>query len=273
MRKTNTVFKNQIIESSDSYKIVMIGAGNVATHVSRHLHSSGHKLQCIYSKSGVSAKTLAAELGVPGTSNREEVPAEADFYFICVPDREVPGIASKFSDTKGIWLHTSGALPMSILQPVSDRYGVLYPLQTLSRSRPLAASQIPCLVEGSAKDVTASIMNLALSVFERVEKVNSEQRLVIHTAAVFTNNFSSHMVHIGRELLAQREVDPQLLNPLLEETFAKIRDLGTVEGRTGPAVRGDQGTMNKHIELLQDHPAWQKLYTFISRDIERTRDR
>ena len=80
------------------------------------------------------------------------------------------------------------------------------------------------------------------------------------------------MVHIARELMAERKVDPGLLNPLLEETFQKIKTVGTVEGRTGPAVRGDRETMNKHIELLKDHPEWEKLYTFISRDIERSRE-
>ena len=80
------------------------------------------------------------------------------------------------------------------------------------------------------------------------------------------------MVHIARQLVAHQKVDPGVLDPLLEETLEKIKALGTVEGRTGPAVRGDHDTMNKHIELLKGHPEWEKLYTFISRDIERSRE-
>ena len=250
----------------------MIGAGNVSTHISRHFLSAGHQISCIYSRTEASAQRLATELGVPGTSDIEDVPVDADFYLLCVPDRAVLEVAEKFRPTRGIWLHTAGALSMDLFQGVFERYGVLYPLQTLSRSRTLEPSQIPCLVEGSSPQVLASVMKLALSVYRNVEEVNSEKRLVIHTAAVFANNFSNHMVHIAKGLIAEQNIDPQMIEPLLQETFEKIRALGTVEGRTGPAIRGDQITMNKHIELLKDHPEWEKLYTFISRDIERSRE-
>jgi hypothetical protein len=63
-----------------------------------------------------------------------------------------------------------------------------------------------------------------------------------------------------------------MLESLLQETFEKIQAVGTMEGRTGPAIRGDMETMNKHRELLKDHPEWEKLYTFISRDITRSRE-
>jgi len=159
---------------------------------------------------------------------------------------------------------------MHLLSAPFRQYGVLYPLQTLSRSRLLEPSKVPCLVEGSSPEVTSLIHRLASTVYDRIEEVDSDKRLLIHIAAVFANNFSNHMVHIARILLEERELDPELLDPLLEETFEKIKSLGTVKGRTGPAVRGDEETMAKHIELLKGHPEWEKLYTFISRDIQRT---
>ena len=269
---TNIASKNQIIESLDSYNIVMIGAGNVSTHISRHFHSAGHHISCIYSRTEAAAQRLASELGVPGISDPEDVPVDADFYMLCLPDLAVLEVAKKFRHTSGIWLHTAGALSMDLLQGVFEKYGVLYPLQTLSRSRPLEPAQVPCLVEGSSPKVLTAVMKLALSVYENVEEVNSEKRLVIHTAAVFANNFSNHMVHIAKGLIAEQKLDPQMLEPLLQETFEKIQAVGTVEGRTGPAIRGDLETMNKHRELLKDHPEWEKLYTFISRDITRSRE-
>ena len=250
----------------------MIGAGNVSTHISRHFHSAGHHINCVYSRTDKSAQQLADELGVPGTSVVEDVPVDADFYILCVPDRVALEVAEKFRHTSGIWLHTAGALSMNLFRGVFKLYGVLYPLQTLSKARSLKASQVPCLVEGSSPQVLASLMKLALSVYRNVEEVNSEKRLVIHTAAVFANNFSNHMVHIAKELITEQNIDPQMIEPLLQETFEKIKALGTVKGRTGPAIRGDQETMNKHIELLKGHPEWEKLYTFISREIQRSRE-
>jgi predicted short-subunit dehydrogenase-like oxidoreductase (DUF2520 family) len=250
----------------------MIGAGNVSTHISRHLHSAGQRISCIYSRTIESARQLAGELGVPGTSSIEEVPGEADFYIAALPDGALYQVAEKFRHTRGIWLHTAGAVPMDIFRGNFDRYGVFYPLQTLSRSRPVEPSMVPILVEGSFAGVTAEIRSLASKAYKRVEEVDSDRRLVIHAAAVFANNFTNQMVHIARQLLAGQNMDPALLDPLVEETFEKILALGTVEGRTGPAVRGDIETMHKHIELLKGHPEWEKIYTFISRDIERFRE-
>ena len=254
------------------YNIVMIGAGNVSTHISRHFHSAGHRISCVYSRTEASARRLAGELGVQGTSRQGDVPSDADFYIIAVPDSVVVETGKQFNHAKGIWIHTAGSLPLDIFHDIFEHYGVLYPLQTLSRSRPIEPSQVPCLVEGSSLQVTASLTKLASSAYNNVMVATSEQRLVIHAAAVFTNNFSNHMVHIARQLLSQHKIDPGMLDPLLQETFEKIREMGTRQGRTGPAVRGDQETMKKHIELLKDHPEWEKLYTFISRDIERSRE-
>ena len=249
----------------------MIGAGNVSAHISRHLYSAGQQISCVYSRTIESARQLADELGVPGTSNLEDVPVEADFYIAALPDSAVYQVAEKFRHTRGIWLHTAGAVPMDIFRETFDRFGVLYPLQTLSRSRSIEPWQVPILLEGSSAEVTAEIRSLASTVYNRVVEVDSDTRLVIHVAAVFANNFTNHMVHIARELLSGQRIDPGILDPMVEETFKKIKALGTVKGRTGPAARGDTGTMNKHIELLKGHPEWEKIYTFISRDIERSR--
>ncbi|MDF1574022.1 MAG: DUF2520 domain-containing protein [Bacteroidales bacterium] len=250
----------------------MMGAGNVSTHISRHFHSAGHRISCIYSRTEESARRLAGELGVPGTSEMEEVPREADFYILAVSDRAVAGLCRKFGHTRGIWLHTAGSLPMNLFQGIFEQYGVLYPLQTLSRSRSLEPARIPCLVEGSSPEVSEKVKKLASSVYQSVEEVDSPKRLVIHAAAVFANNFTNHMVHIARQLIRAQKLDPGLLDPLVKETFEKIIALGALEAQTGPAVRGDRETMNKHIELLKDLPEWQKLYTFMSREIGRSRD-
>ena len=250
----------------------MIGAGNVSTHISRHLHSAGKQISCIYSRTEKSAQKLAGELNVPGTSKMEKVPAEADFYILAVPDREALPVAESFRHTSGTWLHTAGALSIDVFKGIFENYGVLYPLQTLSSDRPLEAAKLPILVEGSSREVADSILKLVSKVYKQVREADSETRLAIHTAAVFANNFSTQMVHMAKQILADRNVDPKVLDPLLEETFEKIIAMGTEDGRTGPAVRGDRETMNKHRELLKGHPEWEKLYTFISREIERSRE-
>jgi len=127
-------------------------------------------------------------------------------------------------------------------------------------------------VEGSSEEVSESIFSLAGLLSTNIQKVDSDSRRIIHLAAVYANNFTNHMVHIGQQILHENELDPKLLDPILKETVRKILDLGAREAQTGPALRNDRETMQKHTELLKQHPEWEKLYTFISRDIGRARD-
>jgi predicted short-subunit dehydrogenase-like oxidoreductase (DUF2520 family) len=77
------------------------------------------------------------------------------------------------------------------------------------------------------------------------------------------------MATIATRLLEENGVEKSLLEPLLRETFQKITETGPAGAQTGPALRGDELTMNRHLELLKGHPEWEKLYTFVSRDIKR----
>ncbi len=249
----------------------MIGAGNVATHIARHLYAEGYTISCVYSRTAASAGRLAAELDAPGTSLPGEVPQEADFFIVCVPDREVAGVVKRFSSHEGTWVHTSGALSLDLFQDAQERCGVLYPLQTLSLQYPVDLEKVPFLVEGSSPGVTAAVKVLASHLSSSVHETTAAQRLVFHLAAVFANNFTNHMVHVAQKILDDAGLAEALIHPLLEETFMKMAEMGAAAAQTGPAVRGDQITLEKHLDLLKAYPEWEKLYTFISRDINRTR--
>ena len=136
----------------------------------------------------------------------------------------------------------------------------------------MGPDQIPYLVEGSSPEVLEKVQNLALSISGRVEEMDSAGRLVVHLAAVFANNFSNHMVHIAERILEEQNLPPSMLTPLLEETFRKIQSMGAREAQTGPALRKDEESMNRHRELLKNHPEWEKIYTFISREIQSSRE-
>ena len=250
---------------------MILGAGNVATHLSRHFFSRGHSIELVYSRTLEHAEQLAGEVGARSTDRREEVPPEADIFLVCLPDGEVAAHSEKLSGRKGIWVHTAGALPMNVFAPFHREFGVLYPLQTLTKERQISMQQVPMLVEGSSKTVTDTLKVLASDISDEVREVDTQTRLVIHLAAVFASNFSNHMVGIAEELLRKEGESYRLLLPLLHETIHKLEAMEPVRAQTGPAARGDEETILKHLELLREVPEWQKLYTFISRDIARFR--
>jgi len=245
----------------------VIGAGKVATLLAQHLYSAGHEISGVWSRDGEHALGLAVTLGAEGIPDPGGVPGDADFYLVAVSDGAIPEVASRFRGYPGTWVHTAGAVPMETLAGAFGRYGVLYPLQTFTKGREPSLRETPILVEGSDKQVCSQISSLASSISGNVIEADSADRLVVHLAAVFANNFSNHMVTVAGRILKERGYEPSLLDPILRETFQKIMEMGPERAQTGPAARGDLATMEKHLQLLKKHPGWEKMYTFISHDI------
>jgi predicted short-subunit dehydrogenase-like oxidoreductase (DUF2520 family) len=181
-------------------------------------------------------------------------------------------VVQLFSGRHGIWLHTAGALSLEVFEGHFPDCGILYPLQSFKRDRPVSLKDTPFLVEGSTQEIEESIVELAAAISENIQRTDSPTRMVVHLAAVFANNFTNHMVHVAQQILEDHKVDRKILDPILKETFARIAEVRAGESQTGPAKRGDRETMEKHLELLKRYPEWQNLYTFISRDISSYED-
>jgi predicted short-subunit dehydrogenase-like oxidoreductase (DUF2520 family) len=243
----------------------------VAFHISRHLYLAGQQIACVWSRTHESALKVAAVSGSIVASSVDEVPDDADFYLLAVADQAIADVADRFKGGAGVWMHTAGAVPMDVLKGVFSEYGIFYPLQTLSLQRQVSLGDTPFLVEGSSPPVLKKIRSLASSISERVVDMDSAGRLRVHLAAVFANNFSNHMATIASRIMDEQGGDHSLLDPLLRETYLKMAECGAAGAQTGPALRGDMETMKKHLELLKGHPEWEKLYTFVSRDIEHSR--
>ena len=101
--RIHTVSNQKNIDNSEEYNIVMLGAGNVSTHISRHLHFKGHRISCIYSRTFESASDLAVQTGARPTSLLEEVPHQADFYLVCLPDHAVAPVINELKKRSGIF--------------------------------------------------------------------------------------------------------------------------------------------------------------------------
>lgn len=100
---------------------------------------------------------------------------------------------------------------------------------------------------------------------------DSAQRSRIHLAAVFACNFANHMYAIGEEVARRAGLDFEVLKPLVAETAAKACDARSPRDvQTGPAVRNDTPTMERHLALLDGEPTLQEIYTQISNNIWKT---
>lgn len=249
-------------------KIVIIGSGNVATHLAQALSCTAHITQ-IYSRTPANANSLAQKIGnCKPIDNLDNIDTSADVYLIAVKDDAVAGIAAKVAprcNGNALWLHTSGSVPADVFAPHCQRYGVLYPLQTFSKDATVNVAEVPFFIEGNNADTEHDIACIANTLSTTVKRADSDCRRRIHAAAVFACNFTNHLWAIADDILRQGNIEWEVLMPLLKVTLAKTQQLSPADAQTGPARRGDTGTMNSHLAMLDEHQ--QEIYRMLSDSI------
>ncbi len=250
-------------------KIVIIGAGRVAWHLGKRLKSKGLPVAQVVSRTAANAEALATTLHARWTTDWAEVLPDADWLLLAVRDDviEEAGRALATHAPGALATHTSGATPGSVLQPYFRRFGVFYPLQSFSYERTPVWSKIPFCVDARHDDDLLFLKKVAKTIGNLVYRVNDEQRSSLHVAAVFANNFANHCFAVAEKLLEEKNLPFEMLHPLMEETLSKALLDSPANMQTGPAIRGDADTVRRHLELLEEHPGWQEIYTQMSRSI------
>ena len=81
------------------------------------------------------------------------------------------------------------------------------------------------------------------------------------------------MFRIAHELTDKKNLNFEILKPLILETAIKVQKMTPYNAQTGPAVRGDKKTIKKHLNLLSDQPELKKIYEIITNSIQNTHDK
>lgn len=249
-------------------KIVLIGAGNLATHLGKALHAAGHDMVQVFSRTMQSAETLASLLDAEPLTDMAQVRDDADVYIFSVKDSALEQLISQLcGGEKKVFLHTAGSMPMSVFRGKALHYGVLYPMQTFSKQREVDFSIIPCFIEANDEFAMKQIEGLAGQISHRVFQLSSEDRKYLHLSAVFACNFANHCYAASQELLQQHGIPFDVMLPLIDETAAKVHGMTPKDAQTGPAVRYDENVIGKQIQLLENQPYFQKIYDCMSKSI------
>ena len=249
----------------------IIGSGNVATHFSLALAKNGHQVLQVWSRSFDNAQTLAQKVGATAITSLSQIHSSVEVIIIAVNDEAVSivlyDLNTCFPQNERIILHTSGTLNIDILSATSTNYGVLYPIQTLSKNVAIDFLKVPIAVEGNNQKVEDTLLRIAKSISNSVYKINSNQRKTLHIAAVFACNFTNYFYAIADDLLQQNKLSFDMLKPLITETANKVLENPPQQVQTGPAKRNDVSTMVAHLSALSQHSNYQLLYKVISEAI------
>jgi predicted short-subunit dehydrogenase-like oxidoreductase (DUF2520 family) len=240
-------------------QIVIIGSGNVAAVLGRLCKQSGHHIVQIVSRNAHHAKILANEFNCPFTDYSGDMNKDAQLYLVAVADTALHELNNSFSLGNKLILHTAGSVAKDVLKNVSVNYGVLYPLQSLRKEMEYT-NDIPLLIDGNTEETLTLIEDFAKTISSNVSKANDEQRLKLHVAAVVVSNFTNHLYKLAEDFCKKENVDFTLLAPLIKETAERIQHASPAAVQTGPAVRNDIFTIEKHLRLLAHHPQLKNIY-------------
>ena len=155
-------------------RIVFIGAGNLATHLSLAMQNAGMDIVQVYSHTLGHARELADLLGCDFTNSMESIVGDADLYLFSVKDSVLPGLLKQLPRNKALWVHTAGSLPMDILSPFTSRYGVFYPLQTFSKNREVDFHIVPVFIEANSLQDESLLKSMAEKLTQKVVPLSSE---------------------------------------------------------------------------------------------------
>ena len=250
-----------------SLNFCFIGAGNLATQLSKALWNKGFNISQVYSRTEKSAKELADFFSANFTTSLNNIDRKADVYFVAVNDSAVEEVLSKVNFNNKLVVHCSGSLPLSTLENYSENVGVFYPLQTFSKSRDVDFKEIPIFIESNSIKNEQLLLQLAREISNSVSIINSEKRKMLHISAVFACNFVNHFYTIAADILKSKEISFEVLKPLIIETAKKVQEMVPEKAQTGPAVRFDENTINAHLYELNSFTEYKQLYESISKSI------
>jgi predicted short-subunit dehydrogenase-like oxidoreductase (DUF2520 family) len=268
------------MEKQAKQKIVIVGCGNVAWHIAKHLHSLKKFQLSIYNhKDNPLLEGFRSKLHCKTEIGLDNVAGDASVYFICVTDKFISKTAKKINikNPNALLLHTSGSAELKDLGNRIHNTGVFYPLQTFSREAEINWSHVPIIVEAGTRDSEHSILHLADLFSKTVISQNYKNRLKLHLAAVLVNNFTNALYASAFDLInrdsTSKDLNFEILLPLIEQTTLKIKELDPRTAQTGPAKRKDKIVMAKHLELISKQDDLKKIYKQLSKLIVKQQEK
>ena len=248
--------------------IVLIGSGNTATVLGRKSLAAGHRIVQIYSRNVHHANQLSTRLGTSSTSYISSIEKRTDLIIVAIKDEAVSEFLKDLGEVKCLITHTAGAIPMSEARGLNNKlYGVLYPLQSLRKEMEIVPP-ISMMVDGNNQESKKLIREFAGSIAEIVIEADDETRLKYHLAATVVNNFTNHLFILAESFCKKENISFAVLQPLMEETILRLRNNSPRSFQTGPAIRDDKITLEKHRQLLVTYPALLEFYEMFTKDIQ-----
>ncbi len=201
------------------------------------------------------AKVLSRRSGIGYTYDEvESFLEDLEVVLVCVRDDEIEHTASILSayEVSGkVFLHTSGALTSEVLSSLKERgafIGSFHPIQTFPKANADYLKGIYFSYEGDEEGYIKAL-TIAGYLGSKVVRIDPSEKILYHVACVFVSNFTNVCYTIAKEL---SKLDFEVFYPLARTTLENALSMEPENALTGPAVRGDERTIELHLRSIED---------------------
>jgi len=250
-------------------KIFILGLGKVGVQLAKSLTHSPFQVIGAYNRS---EKSFDVPSGLPLYFDEKEIPVDADVYLVCVSDDAVKTVADQLPaeiKRSKIIAHTSGVHTLEVFGNDIQKPGVFYPLNTFAEAQEIIWAETPFYLSGSTDDTINTLDNIARKISNKVFTISDKQKRALHLSAVFVNNFPTHLFQLADTLLKENEMEFEHLLPLIRTMVDNVESKDIHQILTGPAIRGDQETINQHLQLLENKSEIKEIYQKITKSINK----
>jgi predicted short-subunit dehydrogenase-like oxidoreductase (DUF2520 family) len=258
-------------------RVAIVGAGKLGTALALALRAAGYSIDLIIARGRGASLKRAQRLAeqVRGRAATELSSTRAQLIWFCVPDSQISRAAQSLAagvQWKGrVALHSSGALgseELGFLRSRGASIASVHPLMTFVQgSRPSLAG-VPFPIEGDE-----AALRLARRVIRdlggRAYPIRRADKAAYHAWGTFASPLLTALLAATEQVATltgvSRTAARQRMIPILQQTLANYAALGPEKGFSGPIIRGDVDTVERHLQVLRTDKVLRDAYVALAR--------
>jgi predicted short-subunit dehydrogenase-like oxidoreductase (DUF2520 family) len=257
--------------------IGIVGTGNLGSALGLALHHAGYKITEVVSRKSKGAQSRAGALAGKVKARRRTFGEQlsADLLWFCVPDREIAGRATAIAQTSSwsgkIAFHSSGALAseeLAALRRGRASVASVHPLMTFVRSVSPSLTGVPFALEGDAAAVRVA-RTIVRSLEGKAFLIAKRYKPAYHAWGAFASPLFIALLVTAEKVAGaaglSRASARRMMLPILRQTLSNYAAHGPSAAFSGPIVRGDVDTINKHLKILSSVPEAKNVYVALVR--------
>ena len=257
--------------------IAIIGPGRLGTALALQVSRAGYRISEIVSRTAASQRAVRAlAQALKARSSRyPDVSLGADLVWICVPDREIQGVAAELA-ARNVWkgktvFHSSGALGSDTLSPLGKRgakVASVHPMMTFVRGAVPSTKGVAFALEGDAPALRLA-RRVVSSLGGRTFLIRKQDKAAYHAWGAFVSPLLVGTLVTAEEVARSAGLKTadarRMMLPIVCQTFVNYAALGPAGAFSGPLVRGDTEVVGKHLQALKKTPEARAVYVALAR--------